>query len=228
MLRVLTDAKQLGTQPHVGAVRLRGVEQQRLQQVLRGIAHAARARELVIAVPHGARAPGHHPRDLLACKARCIDLRAHQLLRHRHGDQLVLDPEIPEDLDSPLVGDVRSRRVGRSVVLRDRDGVHLEPRQQCGSGQAGRTGANDEDVGIDDVHGRVPPGAGGSGVWACSRIVPGLFFEAGLPFFEPILYVRKVLRRDSSRQRRIGKGAVLNLQRRFARSSLYFTNVQFL
>src|SRR4051794_4870318 len=160
---VLHEAEVLGVEPDPAAALRRMPDQQLLQQRLRQVAVHRGAGQPVVGLAGRVRAPGADPADLVAREAGAEHGVAHELVRRAAGDDLVLDAEVPEDLDGPLVGDVRPRGVGRPPVLRD-DEV-LDPvggEQQRGRG-AGRPAADDEDVGLEDVGGR----AGGH-AWAPS------------------------------------------------------------
>ena len=162
---VLDQADVLRVEPDPRAAVGGVADQDRLEQRLRQVAGLARARQRVVGLARGVRAPGAHAADLVPGQARAEHGVAHQSLRRAVGQDVVLDAEVAHDLDRALVGDVRARRVGRPAVLGDDDVVHARGGQEQRGGRAGGARADDEDVGGRDVRscqseveGHAPPG----------------------------------------------------------------------
>ena len=132
-LAILLEREVLGVESHLRSARRGGFEQDRLEERLGQVAHARRARELVVGSTGRVGAPRAHPRQLLAGEARAEHLVAHQGLRRRLGDHLVLESHVAQDLDRPLVGDVRARRVSQpAVALDEHVGDAVLTKEQCG------------------------------------------------------------------------------------------------
>src|SRR5205823_5743297 len=153
---VLRDAHELGREPDVRAVAPRGMQDHRLQYVLRGVHHRARARAVVVGPACRTASPGHQPGDLLAGEAGGPHVVAHQLVGRGDGAYLLLDAQVPEDLDGTLVGDVGARGVRRAGVLRHRDGVDARSGEQRAGRQPRRASTNHENVGFGGTHRKLP------------------------------------------------------------------------
>ncbi len=108
---VLAQRDHFVVEPDVGAEVAGVLEHDRLEDVLGDVAHLARARGPVLADPVVAGAPRHHPRQLAPGERGREDLLPHEVVRKGSGHDAFLDAEVPQDLDGPLVGDVRPRRV---------------------------------------------------------------------------------------------------------------------
>ena len=155
---VLLHRHVLGVEADVGAA-LGGVaDEDRLHEVLRDVADAARAGQRVVRLPARVRAPGADPAELVAGQRGAEHRVAHQVLRHGERRGLLLDAEVAEDLHRPLVGDVGPGRVGRPPVLGDDDVLDAVRGQRERGGRPGGAGADDEDVGGEHAHAGVPPG----------------------------------------------------------------------
>src|SRR5205807_7323529 len=99
---VLRDAHELCREPDVRGVALRGIQDHRLQHVLRSVYQCARARVVVVGPASRTASPGLQPGDFLAGEAGGPHVVAHQLVRHGDGAYLLLDAKISEDLDGAL------------------------------------------------------------------------------------------------------------------------------
>ena len=149
----LVDRHHLAVEADLGAEAARRIEQDRLEHVLRSVAHRARARRGVVGVAVVAGAPGHHAGELAARERGREHLLAHQVLRQRAAHDALLDAEVAEDLHRALVGDVRARRVGGGAVLGHRERLDPGARQQGGGGQARRACADHQNVRVRRLHG---------------------------------------------------------------------------
>lgn len=77
----------------------------------------ARAGDGVVGVARRMGAPRPHPADLVAGQARAEHGVAHEVVGRAGGGDIGHDPEVAEDLDRALVGDVRAGRVRRQRYL---------------------------------------------------------------------------------------------------------------
>jgi hypothetical protein len=151
-LVVLHVGEVLGVEAHARAA-LGGVaDEDRLHVGLRDVDVLGGARERVLGLARGVRAPRVQARELLAGQARAERRLAHQLVRHALLQHVRLDAGVAKDLHRALVGDVRAWRVRGPAVLRDDDVVDAQRAQEQPAGTAGRTAADDEDVGLQHAH----------------------------------------------------------------------------
>jgi hypothetical protein len=141
----------------VGAERARRVQKDRLQHVLRRVAHLAGAGRLVVGTAVVAGAPRHHAGQLASGERGGEHLLAHQMVRQRAASDLRLDPQVAKDLHRALIGDVRARRIRGVAVLRQGQRPNAQARQQRRRGEPGGPGTDDENVRSDCFH-SAPPG----------------------------------------------------------------------
>ena len=80
--------------------------------VLRDVADRRRRAQVVLGLEVRVGVPGAQATDLLARQAGRPHVLAHEVLRRRGLDRLVLEAEVAKDLHGTLVGDVRARSVG--------------------------------------------------------------------------------------------------------------------
>ena len=99
------------------------------------------------------RAPAVHPAEFLAGKADAEHVLAHQVLRRWRAVGLGLDlaAKVAQHLHRALVGDMRARRVGQPAVAVHDHVLDAVARQQRRRRRPGGAGADDQDVGLDDV-----------------------------------------------------------------------------
>ncbi len=138
------------------------LDQQRLQQVLREVAHRARAGRQVVADAVRAVAVGVQPAHLGAGEGRHEDVVGQHRARGRLGRHLRFDTEVAQDLAGALVQQVSTGGVGRARVLADHQVGDAVARERQRGGQAGRTGA-------DDQYRDADVGGGGRGHFAAFR-----------------------------------------------------------
>ncbi len=119
LVRSMTDRHHLVIEADVGAKGTGGVEQDRLKNVLRGVAHLTRAGRGVVGATVVAGAPRHHATNLASGKRRRKDLFAHQMPGQRASHDATFDPKVAEDLHGALIGDMCAGRIGRRAVLGD-------------------------------------------------------------------------------------------------------------
>ena len=157
MVVVLGQPQVLGVEADPRAA-LGGVaDQDRLQQRLGQVAVRAGAGQRVVGLPRRMGAPGAHAPDLIARQAGAEHGVPHQVLRGPVGRDVVLDPQVAEDLHGALVGDVGAGGVRRPAVLGDHDVLDAERGQRQRGGRARRPCAHDEHVGVDRVAHRLAP-----------------------------------------------------------------------
>ena len=111
----------------------------------------------VVGLPRRMGAPGAHAPDLITRQAGAEDGVPHQMLRGPAGLDVVLDPQVAEDLHRALVGDVGAGGVGRPAVLGDHDVLDAERGQRQRGGRSRRPCAHHEHVGVDRVAHRLAP-----------------------------------------------------------------------
>ncbi len=148
---VLDHADVFGVEPDPAAPRCRVADQDRFEQRLRQVAVERRAREAVVGFACGMRTPGADPADLVARQAGAEHRVTHQVMRRGLREDVVLDPHVAEDLDGPLVGDVRSGRVRGPAVLRDDQVLDAVRREEQRGRRSGRTAADDQYIGGEVV-----------------------------------------------------------------------------
>ena len=146
---VLGVAEVLGVEGDLRAA-LGGVgDQHRLHQRLRHVQHGAGAALQVVTAPVVAGAPGLQPGDLGAAEAGGEQGVPHLLPRGGLQFGGLLDAQVPQHLDGPLVDDVRPGGVRHPVPL----GHHVHPHPVGGQRQRGGaahgTGSHDNDVGVE-------------------------------------------------------------------------------
>ena len=146
---VLLVGQVLGREPGLRATRGGVAHQDRFEVGLRDVAVERGRGQLVVAVAGGVGAPGQDAADLLTRDRRAEHGVAHELVRRRLGEDLLLDPEIAEDLHRALVGDVRARGVGRPPVLGDHQVLDAQAGQEQSRSRPRRAGPDDQDVGRD-------------------------------------------------------------------------------
>ena len=157
---VLAEPQVLGVKANVRAACGGVADQDRLQQRLRQIAMLRRTRQGVVGMPGGMGAPRPHAPDLIARQA-CAEHRvAHQVIRCPDARDVLLDPQVAEDLDRPLVGDVGARRIRGPRVLGDHDMLHPQGGQRQRRGAARWPAPHHEDVGVQDLSHRTSPRRG--------------------------------------------------------------------
>src|SRR4051794_9131342 len=121
----------------------------RLEDVLWQVVVDAGAGQRVVGQALRVGAPGVQARELVAGEAGAEHRVAHQRLRHALGLDLALEAHVAHDLDGPLVGDVRARRVRRPAVFRDDQVPHAVGAQEQRARAARRAGPDDQDVRLD-------------------------------------------------------------------------------
>ena len=135
-----------GVERERGAFLGRLLEQDRLEQRLDDIHHAARACAKVVAPPVVAGSPRPHADQFGAGETGRERRVAHQLPWARVSRNILRDSEIAEDLVGTLVGDVRARAVGHPVAARHDVTAHAAIRQRKSRRRTGRAGPNDQHV----------------------------------------------------------------------------------
>ncbi|SIK36849.1 Uncharacterised protein [Mycobacteroides abscessus subsp. abscessus] len=148
----LDRGDELRREPQVGPETAGRLGDDGFEDVLRDVAHRAGTGDLVVTGAGAAGAPRLEAGDLLSGEARRPDVVAHVRVRGGHGDDVVLDAEIAEDLHRALVGDVRPGRVRGRRIAGDGDRVDAVAGEDRRERESGRAGPDDEDI-----------GAGGSG-----------------------------------------------------------------
>ena len=140
----MTDV--LGVERERRALLGRLLEQDRLEQRLDDVHHAARTCPQIVAPAVVPGPPRPHPDQFGPGQAGGERRVAHQFPRARVSGHVLRDSEIPEDLVRALVRDVRARAIGHPIAARHDVTAHAGIRERQGSRRAGRAGPDDEHV----------------------------------------------------------------------------------
>ncbi len=131
---ILNVAQIFSIHPRVAAALTSGLEQQGFHEGLRQIVHKRRAAHQMFGFGQGMRAPAFHTTYLFACEAFAKDVLAHQLLLGGKKICLLFDlmAEIAQHLHRALVGDMRTRCVGKPAIAIDHHILDPVTRQKRG------------------------------------------------------------------------------------------------
>ena len=140
----MTDV--LGVERERRALLGRLLEQDRLEQRLDDVHHAARTCAQIVAPAVVAGPPRPHPDQFGAGQAGGEGRVAHQLPRARVPGDVLRDSEVPEDFVGALVRDVGARAVGHPIAARHDVAANAGVRERQRRRRAGRAGADDEHV----------------------------------------------------------------------------------
>ena len=141
---LMTDV--LGVERERRALLGRLLEQDRLEQRLDDVHHAARTCPQIVAPAVVPGPPRPHPDQFGSGQAGGEGRVAHLLPRARVAGDVLRDSEIPEDFVRALVRDVRARAIGHPIAARHDVTAHAGIRERQGSRRAGRAGPDDEHV----------------------------------------------------------------------------------